>query len=71
MRTGVVASVVANVHRVRRSRTFKPEDFVPEWMSPSGSSSKEQSVVEMRSELEKLYAWATKNKMLKNGGVGG
>jgi len=33
LRAGIIASTIANVHRGKRSKAFKPEDFVPRFDS--------------------------------------
>ena len=48
-RAGMIASVLANVNRGKKGRTFKPEDFMPEFgpketAQQSGAMNPEQSV---------------------------
>ena len=31
LRAGIIASTVANVHRDRKSRSYKPADFIPRY----------------------------------------
>lgn len=34
LRAGIVASTVANVHRTKSQKAYKPEDFVPKFKVP-------------------------------------
>jgi len=51
-RTGIIASILANVHRKRGSSPFKVDDFVPErYKYPS---TKKQKLQEIKSILSSL-----------------
>lgn len=63
LRFGVLSSVTANVHRIKKSRAFKPEDFVPG--EPSITVPMIQPVEEQKEMLHRIYAWAKKRKLTK------
>lgn len=46
LRSGIVASVIANVNRSKRGKSYKPSDFIPKF-----GPKKKQSVDEMRTLL--------------------
>jgi hypothetical protein len=67
VRSGVVSSVIANVHRSRKSaRRFSPEDFMPrEPENGNGSRVQKQSVEEQRIALLQIYSYAKKHNLTK------
>lgn len=63
LRTGIVASTIANVNRSKKSsKLFKPEDFMPP--KPKITRAK-QSLEEQKTVLQGLFAWAKKFKKTK------
>ena len=55
LRTGVVASIIANVNRRKGIKATKPEDFMPD-----ERTTKVQSVEQQRGALKRIFAWAKK-----------
>jgi len=52
-RTGIVASIIANVHRGKRSQAFRPEDFMPK--EPKISMPRSQTIEEQKSVLQSIF----------------
>ncbi len=52
LRTGVVASMIANVNRKKGTKPAMPEDFVP------NKRKKRQTITEQRSAMQKFVQWA-------------
>lgn len=58
LRAGIVAATIANVNRSKKSRTFKPEDFMPQEIDFSkpvkqGVEEQKQAVMGMAKFFEK------------------
>jgi hypothetical protein len=51
LRTGIVASVIANVNRPSGSKPITPSDFMPEF-GPRDEERKTQSLAEMKAAFE-------------------
>lgn len=58
---GVVASVIANVHRKKHSRSYKPSDFIPKVRK----APKKQTVKEMIEQAKLIELWARKTGRAK------
>jgi hypothetical protein len=63
LRTGVVASTIANASRARRSRKFAPEDFMPK--EPDLGPPKKQTMEQLKDAVLKIYAMAKRNRLAK------
>ena len=44
--TGILASVIANANRAKKSKVYKPQDFIPKFDNPKQSWKKQLSIVE-------------------------
>lgn len=60
-RAGVVASVIANVHRKKGSKPLMPSDFLP---APR-TRSKKQTSEQMKAALVGIFNWAKKKGLTK------
>lgn len=67
LRSGIQSAVVANAHRSKRHRAFKPQDFIPERGARKGGSLGKQSVEDMRSTLLTIHAIAKARGLTKEG----
>jgi hypothetical protein len=48
LRTGIIASTIANIHRGKRRKAYKPKDFMPQFTLKREQSWEEQlKIVEM------------------------
>ena len=65
LRTGVLASVIANTHRSKSSKLFTPEDFMPRFEEKKVVP--KQSVDEQRAALTQIYDYAKKHGLTKKG----
>lgn len=63
---GVLASVIANVNRSKRSRTFTVDDFMPEELRVTRPQ--KQTIEEQRGVLHQWVAWAKKTGKMKKKG---
>jgi len=64
LRTGIIASVIANVHRSKKDRTFAPEDFMPQ--EPRLETGSEvQSTEEQKTVLKKIFSMARRVGLTK------
>lgn len=62
LRAGVISSVMANTHRVKSAKAYKPEDFMPQPLKLD----KKQTVEEQKTELDNILNWAKQfNKVKK------
>lgn len=61
-RAGVVAATIANVNRGKRSRPYKPEDFMPPEPKPKREA---QTPDEMAAVLRRTYRAAKKRGLTK------
>lgn len=66
LRTGIVASTIANCHRDSRKPAFKPKDFMPQFGKPSGQTM-EETKAKMSEAMAALEQNAKKGKKKKNG----
>lgn len=64
LRNGILASVIANAHRGKNSKTFKPEDFMPLFDDLPGTP-KRQTVAEQREMLVRIFNSAKKRGLTK------
>jgi len=67
-RTGLIAATVANAHRGKRGRAYRPEDFMPPEPKPERRS---QSPDEMAAVLRKAYEVARRRGLMKQIADGG
>lgn len=61
-RAGTIAATIANVHRSKRSREFKPEDFMP---SEPKTTPIVQTPEEMAAVLRRAFEYAKRHGMTK------
>lgn len=53
LRAGIIASTLANVHRSKNGKVFKPEDFIPEYIEKKKESP--ESLVNKMNTLKTLF----------------
>jgi len=61
MRNGILAALIANIHRKKNSRAYKPEDFMPR----EQDEKPKQTVAEQAAILKSIYAWAKRKGLAK------
>jgi hypothetical protein len=62
LQTGIIASVIANAHRGKKGKVFKPEDFMPSF---EVEETKPQSMEEQRGVLKQIFGFAKKHGLTK------
>lgn len=65
LRSGIQSAVVANAHRSKKHRAFKPSDFIPDRRFGGSAPKKKQSVEEMRNVLLTIHSVAKARGLTK------